>query len=230
VARGYRTAEAGLDARARLCATGCDLAGNLRGDIARGLRHNREEGLSSFHLGALPAATGVSSLRKNYQNPLWVLLALSELVLLIACANLANLMLARASARQREMTLRLALCASRSRLIRQLLAEGLLLAALGTLAGVGLAQILSRALVAFLSPQQNPIFVDLTPDWRVFGFAAGLAILTCILFGLAHAIQASQTEPGVAIKASARGTTAARSYFLLRRAFVVSQVALSLCC
>ena len=182
----------------------------------------------SFHLGALPAATGVSTLRKDYESPLWVLLALSGLVLLLACANLANLMLAQASGRQREMALRLTLGASRSRLIRQLLAEGLLLAALGTLAGVGLAQILSRVLVAFLSPQQNPIFVELTPDWRVLGFAAGLAILTCILFGLAPAIQASQTEPSVAMKASARGTTAGRGHFLLRRAFVVSQVALSL--
>ncbi len=182
----------------------------------------------TFHLGALPAATGVSSLRKDYESPLWVLLAMSGFVLLIACANLANLMLARANTRQREMALRLALGASRSRLIRQLLAESLLLATLGTLAGVGLAQLLSRALIAFLSPQQNPVFLELTPDWRVLGFAIGLAVLTCILCGLAPAIQASQTEPGTALKANGRGTTAGRNHFLLRRVFVVSQVALSL--
>src|ERR1700751_3343969 len=153
----------------------------------------------SFHLGALPAATGVSGLRKDYEYPLWMLLALSGLVLLIACANLANLMLVRASARQREMALRLTLGASRSRLVRQLLAESLLLATMGTLAGVALAQFLSRALVSFLSSPQSPIFVELAPDWRVLGFAAGLAILTCILFGLTPAMQASRAEPGMAI-------------------------------
>jgi len=182
----------------------------------------------SFHLGALPAATGVSSLREDYEDPLWLLLALSGLVLLIACANLANLMLARASVRQREMALRLTLGASRARLIRQLLAESLLLAVIGTAVGAVLAQILSRVLVAFLSTQQTRIFVELTPDWRVLGFAAGLAILTCILFGLTPAIQASRTEPGIALKAAGRGATAGRERFMVRRALVVSQVALSL--
>jgi putative ABC transport system permease protein len=182
----------------------------------------------SFHLGALPAATGVSSLRQDYEDPLWILLALSGLVLLIACANLANLMLARASVRQREMALRLTLGASRSRLIRQLLAESLLLAMIGTAVGAVLAQMLSRVLVAFLSTQQTRIYVELTPDWRVLGFAAGLAILTCILFGLAPAIQASRTEPGIALKAGSRGVTAGRERSMVRRALVVSQVALSL--
>ena len=182
----------------------------------------------AFHLGALPAAQGVSELRHDYEGPLWLLLSLSGLVLLIACANLANLMLARASVRQREMALRLTLGASRSRLIRQLLAESLLLATLGTVAGAALAQVLSRVLVAFLSTEGNRIFVELTLDWRVLGFAAGLAILTCVLFGLAPAIQASRTDPGAAMKAGARGATPGRERFLLRRVLVVSQVALSL--
>jgi putative ABC transport system permease protein len=181
----------------------------------------------TFRLGALPAATGVSGLRHDYEDPLWVLLALSGLVLLIACANLANLMLARASVRQREMALRLTLGASRARLIRQLLAESLLLAALGTIAGAVLAQILSRVLVAFLSTHDNQIFVELTPDWRVLGFAAALAILTCVLFGLVPAMQASRTDPGVVMK-TGRGLTASRDRFLLRRVLVVSQIALSL--
>ncbi|HTZ90473.1 MAG TPA: ABC transporter permease [Alloacidobacterium sp.] len=182
----------------------------------------------SFHLGAQPAATGVSELRRDYEDPLWLLLALSGLVLLIACANLANLMLARASVRQREMALRLMLGASRSRLVRQLLVESLLLAAFGTIIGASLAQVLSRVLVAFLSTQQGQIFVELTPDWRVLGFASCMAILTCALFGLVPAIQASRADPGVALKAGGRGATAGRERFLLRRALVVSQIALSL--
>ena len=137
-------------------------------------------------------------------------------------------MLARGSARQREMALRLTLGASRPRLIGQLLTESLLLAALGAAAGVGLAQVLSRAMVTFLSTQQNQIFLELAPDWRVLGFVTGLAVLACILFGLAPAIKASQTEPGVVLKASARGLSAAGESVLLRRVLVVSQVALSL--
>ncbi|HEX4168990.1 MAG TPA: ABC transporter permease, partial [Bryobacteraceae bacterium] len=182
----------------------------------------------SFRLGAVPAGTGFSTLRTDYQEPLWLLLALSGLVLLIACANLANLMLARASARQREMALRLTLGASRSRLIRQLLTESLLLATLGAAVGAGLAQFLSRAMVTFLSTQQDRIFLELTLDWRVLGFVAGLAGLASVLFGLTPAIQASHTEPGATLKASGRGLSAAGESLFLRRALVISQVALSL--
>jgi len=181
-----------------------------------------------FKLGTTSAVAGVSALRRGYETPLWLLMGISALVLLIACANLANLMMARASARQREMAVRVALGASRSRLIRQVLAESLLLAVAGSVCGAVLAQGLSRFLVAFLSTQSTTVFLNLRPDWRVLTFTGGLAILTCLLFGLAPAIQASHTAPGEAMKATGRGLTAARQRFGLRRTLVVAQVALSL--
>jgi predicted permease len=177
---------------------------------------------------AVPAGAGVSQLRENYEQSLWLLLAIAGSVLLIACANLANLLLARASARQREIAVRQALGASRGRLIRQLLVESLLLAATSTALGAGLAQALSRLLVAFLSTSNNRIFLDLTPDWRLVGFAAGLAVLTCLLFGLAPAIRATRMEPGTVMKSGGRGVTAGRERFSLRRGLLVVQVALSL--
>jgi len=183
---------------------------------------------TQYKLKALPAGSGVSSLRRNYEEPLWLLLGLAGLVLLIACANLANLTLARASTREREMAVRLAIGADRGRLIRQLLAESLLLTGIGAAAGALLAQFLSRYMVAFLTTSDNPLFVDLGADWRVFGFTAGVAILTCILFGLTPALRASQTVPASAMRASSRGLTADRSKFGLRRLLVISQVALSL--
>ncbi|HSS20586.1 MAG TPA: ABC transporter permease [Pyrinomonadaceae bacterium] len=182
----------------------------------------------SSKLIAAPAGSGVSELRKDYERPLWLLLAIAGLVLLVACANLANLLLARASGREREIAARQALGASRGRLIRQLLVESLLLAAIGAALGAALSLALSKALVAFLSTTQNPVFLDLVPDWRVFGFAAGLAVLTCLLFGLAPAIRVTGAEPATVMKAGGRGLTASRERFSLRRALVVAQVALSL--
>jgi hypothetical protein len=134
-----------------------------------------------FSLHAEPAATGASPLRKQYADPLWVLLSISGLVLLIACANLANLMLARAGARQREMALRLTLGASRLRLIRQLLSESLLLALSGAAIGIALAQVLGRLLIAYIDNGQNPIFLPLYPDLRVLSFTVGVALFTCLL-------------------------------------------------
>jgi putative ABC transport system permease protein len=181
-----------------------------------------------FSLQAQPAATGASPLRKEYADPLWVLLSISGLVLLIACANLANLMLARASTRQREMALRLALGASRLRLIRQLLAESLLLASCGATIGIALAQVLGKLLTAYIGNVQDPLFLPLYPDLRVLSFTFGVALLTCVLFGVAPALQAANADPGTVIKTAGRGLTAGRQRFLLRRGLIVSQVALSL--
>ncbi len=181
-----------------------------------------------YKLDAKPAGAGVSSLREDYQEPLLVLLGIAALVLLIACSNLANLMLARGSSREREMAVRLAIGANRARLIRQLLVESLALTVMGAALGGFLAQFLSRYLAAFLSTGDNPVFIDLVLDWRVLGFAAGVTVLTCLIFGLTPALRATRTHPASAMKAAGRGLTADRQRFGLRRALVICQVALSL--
>ena len=114
----------------------------------------------AYKFYAVPASNGFSQLRQEYENPLWILLAIAALVLLIACANLANLMLARASSREREVAVRLAMGASRSALLRQMFVESLLLAAMGAVSGAALASLLSRFLVAFISTQGSPLFMD----------------------------------------------------------------------
>jgi predicted permease len=193
-------------------------------------RYNAETAKSytAFKFTAKPAVTGVSGLRTAYQTQLWVLLGATGLVLLIACANLANLMLARATAREREIAVRLAIGASRRRIVRQMLSESLLLAALGAAGGALLAQWLSQALVAFLSTQNTRLFVDLTPDWRVFAFIAGLAVMACLLFGLTPALKATGASPGKTMQQGGRSSTDSHERFVLRRSLVVVQVALSL--
>jgi predicted permease len=193
---------------------------SYRPDQAKRFRANK--------LIAEAAATGVSELREQYESPLALLLAATGLVLLIACANLANLLLARASVREREMAVRQAIGASRGRLILQLLSESLLLAVLGTALGVALAQVLIRALIAFLSTQNNPVFVGLALDLRMLGFTAAMAVATCLLFGLLPALRATRIAPAAAMRAGGRGTTAGRERYGLRRALVTAQVALSL--
>ncbi len=179
-------------------------------------------------LTALAGAQGYSELRTDVGDALRILLAITALVLLIACANLANLMLARASAREREIAIRLAVGASRFRLIRQLLAESLLLSGAGALAGIWIATALNGRLVSFFGNRYGAAYLDLAPDWRILGFTAALAILTSIFFGLAPALRATRTAPGSAMKVSSRGITAGRERFGLRRFLVVMQVALSL--
>ncbi|HEY2019329.1 MAG TPA: ABC transporter permease [Bryobacteraceae bacterium] len=191
----------------------------------------RPEGAKKYlanKLDVTSGANGVSGLRRQYESPLWLLLATTGLVLLIACANLANLLLARASVREREIAIRQAIGASRARLIAQLLAESMLLSLSGTLLGALFATSLSRGLVAFLSQPNDPVFVGLGLDLRVLSFTAAVAVGTCLLFGLLPALRATRIAPASAMRAGGRGLTAGRERFGLRRALVVAQVSLSL--
>jgi predicted permease len=191
----------------------------------------RPDGAKRFlsnKLDVTRGATGVSGLRRQYESPLWLLLATTALVLLIACANLANLLLARASVREREIAIRQAIGASRARLIGQLLIESMMLSLAGTILGALLAQAISRGLIAFLSRPNDPVFVGLGLDLRMLAFTGAIAVGTCLLFGLAPALRATRITPASAMRAGGRGLTAGRERFGLRRLLVVAQVSLSL--
>jgi putative ABC transport system permease protein len=172
-----------------------------------------------------PDAASQSSLRSQYRAPLTVMLVVVGLVLLIACANIANLLQARASARSREWSLRLALGASRARLARQVLTENLLLSVLGAVAGLVVAYWASRFLVRQLS--NDAVSLNLTLDWRVLAFTAGVTIITALVFGLAPALQASRGAPVTALKEAGRGSSGG-GRTRLAGGLVVAQVVLSL--
>jgi putative ABC transport system permease protein len=173
------------------------------------------------------AAGGASFLRDRYARPLVTLMVVVAVVLLIACANIANLLLARAASRRHEMSIRVALGASRLRLVRQLLAESLLLSVIGAALGVLVAQWSGRFLVRQLSSQRNVVFLDLALDWQVLLFTAAVAVATALLFGTAPAFAASRAEPVEALKSQGRGS-AGHDRRVISNPLVVVQVALSL--
>jgi predicted permease len=175
-----------------------------------------------------PAGNGLSALRGQYTGALFALMGIVVLVLLIACANVANLLMARSAARQRELAIRVALGAAKSRLIRQLLTESVLISLLGAGIGLLLAQWGCRLLVAFLSPTGDPIFLDLALDGRVLGFSIGVAVLTGLVFGLAPALRAARVHPNAALKSNGRGVVQGQGRFTVGKALVVAQIAISL--
>jgi predicted permease len=179
------------------------------------------------HIDLTSAARGLSRLRRQFTLPLQILTAIAGLVLLIACANLANLLLARGSARSREFAMRMAIGATRSRIVRQLLTESFLLALSGSAIGVAWAWNASHSLLTMASSNPQVAAMKVSPDLGVLGFTLALTILTALLFGMAPAIRATRLDLNSSLK-QARGTAAPASRFSLARGLIVAQIALSL--
>ncbi|MBV8895825.1 MAG: ABC transporter permease [Acidobacteriaceae bacterium] len=180
------------------------------------------------HLKLRPAAMGASEMREHVQQPLFVIFAAVGTVLLICCVNVTNLLLARANTRRREVMIRLALGAKKSRVVRQLLTESLILSLLGACGGLLLAQAGAELLMRMASTASDPIELDITTDWRVLLFTAGVAVVTTMVFGLAPALRAARADIGTALREGTGGMTASAGKLRLSKVFVVAQVALSL--
>ena len=188
--------------------------------------YSREQFMKGKLLVA-PADLGYSPLRNDFSTALVVLMCMVGLVLLIACANVANLLIARAFARQKEIAVRLSLGSSRGRLVRQLLVESLVLSIAGGALGVGVAFVLTRSLLAFIPSQDAPLLITPHPDVRILGFTLGLTFLTGIVFGLLPALRASRPDPWTTLKDTMGSIAGAGGSLFLRKGLVTIQVALS---
>jgi predicted permease len=175
----------------------------------------------------MPGAQGNTNLRRTYEKPLLVLIGVTALVLLIACANLASLLTARAAARQKEIAIRLAIGSSRSRIMRQLITESLILSAAGGAAGILLAVFMVKALIVFLPANLTGYGITSAPDPRMLAFSFILAVSTGILFGLAPALQATRPDIAPTLKDQA-GSASGGAQVTFRKMLVAAQVALSL--
>jgi predicted permease len=187
----------------------------------------QQQRLQHAFIELTPAARGVSYLRLRFSSPLQILMGVVALVLLIACANIANLLLARATAREREIAVRMALGAGRARLVRQMLTENLLLALIGGALGVLLASWASKTLLAMVSGGPEPVPLNVTPDTRILAFTLFVSIATVLLFGIAPALRATRVELTNALK-EGKGSAAAGGRRAMANALIVVQVALSL--
>jgi predicted permease len=179
-------------------------------------------------LKVIPGSQGNTNLRRQYEKPLWVLMGVVGLVLLIACANLASLLTARAASRQKEIAIRLAIGSNRARMIQQLLTESLLLAAAGGVAGAVLAAGMAKGLLAFLPASITGYSITSSPDLRMMLFTCGLSLVTGIAFGLAPALQSTRPNIAATLKDQAGGVVGGGAPVRLRKTLVAAQVSLSL--
>ncbi len=178
---------------------------------------------------ALPGSQGRSYLRKQLSTPLWVLMAITGGVLLIACANVASLLVAKAASRQKEIAIRLAMGAGRARIVKQLLAESLLLSAVGGLCGLALALVTDRLLISWLPAEMTTLKISTTPDLRILLFTIGVSVLTGVIFGLAPALQSTRTDVAPTLKDSVGGIVGGGgAHVRFRKVLVAAQVTLSL--
>jgi predicted permease len=173
------------------------------------------------------AALGYSGLRNDFSTALLVLMCMVGLVLLIACANVANLLIARGFMRQREIAVRLSLGSSRGRLVRQLLVESLVLSSVGGALGLAIAFVLTRGLLALVPSQGQPLLISASPDPRILAFTLGLTFVTGIVFGLLPAVRASRPDPWTTLKDTVGSIAGGGGSLFLRKGLVTAQVALS---
>ena len=190
----------------------------------------RRKQISGSMIPLLPGGTGLSHIRSMYQTPLRVLMIMVGVVLLIACANLANLLLARAASREREFSARLALGSTRGRIVRQILIEALVLAMAGGVLGLGLAFLATKALIGFIDQGATHTALSARPDLRVLLFTFGTCLLTGVLFGIAPAWRGSRSNVAGALNANARtaGGMGTQTGRWIPKTLIVAQVMLSL--
>jgi predicted permease len=186
------------------------------------------QAILSFRLQLEPGSQGLASLRRQFSKPLWIVMAVVGLLLLITCANVANLLLARANAREREIAVRLAMGAGKGRLIRQFMTESILLGLAGGFLGVGLAYWGSRSLLALMARGRNPVVLSVHPDLTVLIFALTVSLLTALIFGTIPAWRARDVNPSQGLSHKARAASVVGNRSRLGKSLVVMQVAVSL--